>query len=411
MNSNLLDWVVCMAQAKTGTQTDVMRSRFPEIAPRLAMGDFGPARKAPAWSPDEDEFLRRHLGVMSEAEIAARLGRSETGVHLRWKRDLRLPAPSKHPDYITAHRLADLLGVDGHKAVEWVDSGLLPGELIPFKGRAVRRVRRTALYRWALLPVSWIRFDVRRVADPHLRRMIELRQARWGDTWWTSRQVADYHGVEPQDVQRLIRQGKVESAVQVVNLGGRNPGGRWNFWFMRRSEAMSLRFVRGRGAGQDYPWSQEADAFLLLARAVGHSTNAIGRLMGWPAQRVGFRLRSLADGGMISGLIDCYDLDVQFRPPCAIYADWREHGDRFPALKRAMDNFAAYLRGEYDYPQAVWHTPTPGIPEVCGALRAAAAWHGQDDLAYRLTCISGKPPRTAAAVYRELQARGVEVFG
>ena len=39
--------------------------------------------KSPAWTPDEDNFLRQHLGVLSEEEIAARLGRTPAAVQLR----------------------------------------------------------------------------------------------------------------------------------------------------------------------------------------------------------------------------------------------------------------------------------------------------------------------------------------
>src|SRR3972149_12237486 len=103
--------------------------------------------KSPSWLPEEEEYLRSHLGFLEETQIAEALGRSQIGVHLRWSRDLHLPAPSKHPDYLTAQQIAKRLGEDAHKVCSWIDRGLLHGEIVP-GGRKIRRVRQTMLVRW-----------------------------------------------------------------------------------------------------------------------------------------------------------------------------------------------------------------------------------------------------------------------
>lgn len=68
--------------------------------------------KSPPWSLAEDEFLKKNLGVLSEVAIAEALGRSDIGVHLRWSRDLKLPAPSKNPNVVTCNQIANGMGLD-----------------------------------------------------------------------------------------------------------------------------------------------------------------------------------------------------------------------------------------------------------------------------------------------------------
>jgi excisionase family DNA binding protein len=122
--------------------------------------------KEKEWSQADDLFLSENLGFMEESEIAKTLGRTIVAVHLRWKRDLNLPAPSKDPRYITGHQIAEVLGVDGHTAVWWIDSGLLPGERLPGK-RLIRRVSKADLLEWVLYPDNWVYFHPDRVRDPN----------------------------------------------------------------------------------------------------------------------------------------------------------------------------------------------------------------------------------------------------
>src|SRR3989304_6585927 len=79
------------------------------------------------WSEADELFLAENLGRLTDKEIGDALGRSEVAVHLRWSRELRLPAPSKDPRYMTARGVARALGVDEHVATHWIDSGILPG--------------------------------------------------------------------------------------------------------------------------------------------------------------------------------------------------------------------------------------------------------------------------------------------
>jgi hypothetical protein len=186
------------------------------------------------WSKVDDEFLRDNLGFMEESEIAKTLGRTVVAVHLRWKRDLRLPAPSKDPRYITGNQLAEVLGVDGHTAVWWIDSGLLPGERLPGK-RLIRRVSKVDLLEWVLYPDNWVYFHPDRVRDPNLYRLIERARQGWNDEWWTTRQAADYLGVDPPCILRNIEFGRIRGR-RVPGRSGRHPSPYWANWFVLRSE-------------------------------------------------------------------------------------------------------------------------------------------------------------------------------
>jgi hypothetical protein len=204
-------------------------------------------------------------------------------VHLRWSRDLRLPAPSKRPDEYTGQQAADALGMDVHPICRLIDAGVLPGRVLPGV-RHIRVVRRITLYRWAVTPRNWIYFKPWRgkVREWRLARLIALAMERWPDEWWTPGQVAAYHGVDHTDVNRLIHQGKIQG-VQYGN------------WWITRSEATrpDVRFYKGKGAGHNLEWNPEADRFLLRAWAERMPLEVIGRTMGMPYNRVRHRLDTL----------------------------------------------------------------------------------------------------------------------
>ena len=358
----------------------------------LVEAEAAPRRKPPPWGQEEDEFLRANLGILSEEAIGAALGRTATAVHLRWKRDLGLPAPSKTPGYLTANRAARTLGVDVHAVCRWIERGWLPARLLPFRNRRVWRIREEDLKRFIIKPEHWILFRPERVRDPALARLVALAVERWGDEWLTPGQVAEMHGVDRRDVNRFIHAGKL-------------PGVKWGNWWVRRSDAEQVYFPRGRGSGHELDWSEEGDAFLVLARAVGLSLSAISYLMDWPHHRVGARLTALHRAGQIPLIIGKYGLGgVQYRREDGrLLADWSLYRGRFPTLARAMDRFAAGER-------------LSSVQAECvrGVLWAWAVFHlgGRHPLTRRLQVAGGRGgtlslPRLQA-LYRELLAAGVD---
>jgi hypothetical protein len=382
----------------------------------LAEAEIAPRRRPLPWSEREDQFLRRYLGVLSEEEIGAALGRTQVAVRLRWKRDLGLPAPSKTPGYVTANQAARMLTVDVHTVCRWIERGWLRAQQLPFQGRKVWRIHIEDLKRFAIKPEHWMLFRPERVHDPTLACLVTLAVERWNDEWLAPGQVAEMHGVDHRDVNRYIRAGKL-------------PGVKWGNWWIRRSDAEQVCFHKGRGTGHELDWSEEGDAFLVLARAVGLSLTAIGRLMDWPPQRVGPRLMTLHRTKQIPLLIDKYGLEgVQYRPKDrGLLVDWRLHRNRFPTLARAMDRFASSVsphpfggvHNERDRTAQIRQAqgkPLSPVEAECirGVLWTWAVFHldREHPLVRRLQVHVGRGrkrfPARLQTLYHELKAMGID---
>ena len=358
---------------------------------------------APRWTRQEDDFLRQHLGWLPIEAIAARLGRTPVAVTLRWKRDLALPAPSKHPDVLTVQQVAHALGVDGHAIIKLIDRGLLPGRTLPGQ-RNIRVVRRVVLARWAVNPDHWPYFlgsvrDTNRIREARLRRLIERQKMRWPDEWWTPGQVARYHGLANSNpVNRYIHTGRLT-------------GLKWGNWFIKRSAATApdLRFFSGKGgaAAADYEqrWSDDLDAFLLLATAVGCRPGAVAKMTDcFSGQQIHHRLHVLRHRERLPLLLARPELaGVQYKSTTdLLLADWRQRQVRFPALTRAITRF----RQGDDRPA--------DIPPVIGVLRTWADWYADPDqqqLVKNLTHAANATRAYAHVAYRELRQWGVDPLG
>jgi hypothetical protein len=133
-------------------------------------------------------------------------------------------------------------------------------------GRKIRLIERVVLRRWAANPQHWLYFNPAAVRDAGLRRLLALRQARWGDAWWTARRVADYHGVHVKDVLRYIKSGRLRAVQAQVSLSGRHPQRRWANWFVLRSDATRPDLVFWTLANPQPLLTARAEAWILRAR-------------------------------------------------------------------------------------------------------------------------------------------------
>lgn len=277
--SSLIDFVVTASEIEEGRTRK--KGKIPISL--LASGNKKIEIKksmAARWTPEEDKFLKDNLGLITDDKIAEELGRTRVSVSLRWKRDLHLSAPSKHPLYITGSQAAHILGIDEHKITHWCDFGLIPHRLMAGK-RKIRLIPRISLSRWVITTDNWIYFDWHLITDPHLRRLCELRSKRWGDEWWSSRQVADYHGVTAKDVQRLIYRRELPARQVKTSRGGRHKKPAWLNWYVLRSDAIQAKFLFGRGAGMGWKPTERAEAWMIKARfELGMSCKTISRTMG-----------------------------------------------------------------------------------------------------------------------------------
>ena len=370
--ATLLDVVAAEAAIQDNASADLFRKvrdqrQADGRAVLLAARTTRPASaRSRSWSEADDEFLRRYLGVLSIDAIAAELNRTVAAVEIRWKRELRLTAPGKDPDYLTGMQAAKLLGLESRVVVRWIDEGLLAGDIIPYRRRCVRRVSRRALEVFVLTPDHWPLLKLDRIRDERLRRLLALRTRRWGDEWWDTNRAAAYHGVENKDIQRQVVLGKLP-AVHVENMARRNTNPRWARWFVRRSDVVAMTLYHGKGAGHEHAWNPNADAYIVLASAVGIPWAVIAHNMGRPQKTIEYRLRVLKRKGLIKQILRRLGGSVQYKAGTGkLWAPWPEYARRFPALARTMARFEA--GHELNREQRLL---------VFGALRSFAEFHAR----------------------------------
>lgn len=239
-----------------------------------------PPRHQPKWSEKERGFLIDNHAKMTDEELSAHLGRSEQAVKI-YRVRLGLKAASRaEVEFLTTNRAAELIGVDDHAMSEWCDAGIIKTQRAG-ENRRIRLIRRRDLLAWCVNPDNWPYFKRERVKDEKVARMMDLRAKRWGDEWWTTSQVAEYHGgkVEHKDVVRHIRYLRTLPGFCLpVSKGGRHNNRRWANWYVRKSDAIAHHFHK-QGADMTR-FTPRADAWVLRARDELHMPYyQIGRTM------------------------------------------------------------------------------------------------------------------------------------
>ncbi len=349
------------------------------------------------WTEPENDFLRENLGRLSEADLAAVLGRTVVAVHNQWHDKLRLAPPSKRPEFeVTGQRIADMLAVDSHSVMLWLRRGQLPFRLLPCRGRRIHLVPRLAFEQWVVNPANWPYFKPERIADPRLRALVARQAERWGDEWWTVGQCARHHHV----AQRLVGKHITDGLLPAVDAGN---------YRIRRSDVVAHQFVTGKTrAWSERRWPPAANAFLITAAALGFSHRTIARLMGRGAdddgETVRLHLKMLERNGLVRGIIVQHALKVSYDARRGLLAaDWRDHRDQFRRLARTMERLAS--RGRLT------------IAERCdalGVLRSLARWHArtpaQKVLAKALYTLGRRDEYHLLAAAEELAGWGVSAW-
>jgi hypothetical protein len=305
-----------------------------------------PVLRSREWRPEEFAFLERNLGRMSEFEISQHLpGRSQIAVHIMRERS-NLPASTKTPGWKTANKWRGPLGIpDQRTIIGWVERDLVDGRVTEAQGgRRICMISEAAMRAFVLNPQNWVYFNPDQVRDAELKRMIKKQRRRWGDEWLTNRQAADLltvrwgRPVDPKDVLRFIKLGRLDGK-HLVNKDGRQevneiPG--WSYWMVLRSQVETLEF-QGNGVALS-SWTEAADAFLVLAKAVGLSTLRIGRLMNKSHSLIEQRWNRLWELGKVEELARQWGPDVKVAVR-SVAADWRCFRQHFPYLERAARRY------------------------------------------------------------------------
>ena len=303
------------------------------IASSLKVGMAqAPSRKAPRWSEKDINRVRELLLYYSPKVVGQMLGRSEDAIKIMRQRQ-KIQASSKTEGWLSANRVMRLLGMpDARPVIGWVKKGLVLGHRIA--GDDTWMVHEISLRRWIVSPRSWVYFDTTRIQDPHLARLVELAQERWGDEWLTTRQVADLKGTTTRQIGQSIFRGAIP-AIHVVGKDGRHENVAWAFWAVKRSDAEAWQFKPPA-----FDLTNRMHAFILLAGAIGLSGVNIAKLTGISHSTASDRFQMMNNARHVKKMIKKYGLEeIEYRRKVGAHADWRKFAHRFPQVRSAFERY------------------------------------------------------------------------
>ena len=291
-----------------------------------------PARKAPRWSEKDLTQVKELLPYYSPKIVGQMLGRSEDAIKIMRQRQ-HIKAGSKSEGWLTANRVMRLLGMpDARPAIAWVKKGLVLGHRIA--GDDTWMVHEISLRRWIVSSRSWVYFDTTRVQDPHLARLVELAQERWGDKWLTTRQVADLKGTTTRQIGQSIFRGAIP-AIHIVGKDGRHENAAWSFWAIKRSDAEAWQLKPPA-----FDLTDRMHAFILLSGAIGLSGMTIGKMVNLCHGTTSQRFSLMNNPRHLKKVIAKYGLkDIEYRRKVGAHADWRKFAHRFPQVRGAFERY------------------------------------------------------------------------
>ena len=291
-----------------------------------------PSRKAPRWSEKDLNRIKELLPYYSPKVVGQMLGRSEDAIKIIRQRQ-KIKASSKSEGWLTANRVMRLLGMnDARPVIGWVKKGLVLGHRI--EGDDTWLVHEISLRRWVVSPRSWVYFDTNRIQDPHLARLVELAQEKWGDEWLTTRQVADLKGTNTRQIGASITRGHLP-AIHIVGKDGRHENAAWSFWAVKRSDAEAWQFKPPA-----YDLTDRLHAFILLAGAIGLSGSNIAKLTSVCHSTASARFQMMNNPRHVKKMIKLHGLDgIEYQGKVGAHADWRKYAHRFPYLRGAFERY------------------------------------------------------------------------
>ena len=360
--TDVIDLVVTEAELEIGLPQSVVSSRSKldiidiEDLMEEIQGWKGLERTSviQTWTDDEKLIVKENLGKLSLEQIGNIIGRSSNAVKLRFTRE-GWTAPSKQPDEINASQIGNLLGMCGKSIARLIDRSILPGRTLPM-GRNIRVVKKQVLKRWLVNPQNWVYFDWHRIQEPHLRRMCEIETERWGDEWLSAGEAGAILGCDHRSINRWLHKGVFQRA--------KKWGSNWKFLLSEIEEVRDKLTPEGSLMLKKINYTDKADGFLILSRAVGFPYNTIERLMGpnWN-KKASYRINTLHRMGKIPSLIEDQNLDIQYRKHPKkdspdIFVDWRMCSNRYLSLMASVNRFnsgVSLRKGDITNIRAILH--------------------------------------------------------
>jgi hypothetical protein len=207
------------------------------------------------WTDDEEAFILENHGRLSEDEMAVKLGRSVTSVHIHREREMHLTSMSKDESILTAEQVANGLGIDSKSVHRLMDRGLMPCRRLP-SARTIRVIDRIVLMKWMLDSENWLYFKPQRVGEffrkgkrnygecydfsfwENARAVMVKAFSEWNDQWLTPGQVVAALKINPKATHRRKPSDKIPG-VRYINLAirkGNLKAKRWGNWWIRKSD-------------------------------------------------------------------------------------------------------------------------------------------------------------------------------
>jgi len=288
--SDLYDLIVNGAMLDDGASPAVLASRGAAVV-RSVKKETSVSNRTNTWTEEEDRFLQDNLGRMPLDELTKSLGRSANSLKLRSVRKGYTP-PTKVSGWISANKAGELLGLDSHTVPNWFRLGVIPGRYACTKNADIIMINLDDLKFWATRSRHWPYFKVDRMPPGHLRWLVEKAQARWGDEWLTTAQVAEMHGLkDAKAVLMDIKHGRLP-AIQCRHIDGRGKG-TWAHWFVRKSDALAYQHPSRSDARKSTWYTDQADAYLRNLVADGRTSAQAARLMKQNEKYLAYRMSKI----------------------------------------------------------------------------------------------------------------------
>ncbi|MBA7568522.1 hypothetical protein ES708_10251 [subsurface metagenome] len=188
-----------------------------------------PARWKTYWTPKELEYLSNHYGLISDADLAHHLHRTEGAIMLAAKN--KLHGQRKRDNFYTAAEAARCLEVYPKAIAYWVGRGWLTGK------KAL--IRQGLYFLWLITEENiveclrkrpWL-VDFERMERSYFRSVVIEEWKR--DPWYICDQVAPLLSVKAQNtVHSYIHLGWLPAE--------KKPGGSQGVWIIRRSAVQAF---------------------------------------------------------------------------------------------------------------------------------------------------------------------------
>ncbi len=191
-----------------------------------------PPRARSRWAPEEDDYLREHVGIRPYPSIAKKLGRTVWGVKNR-AREIGVGAYGRA---INLAQVAEMFGVHRYTPRAWVRRGVLRARKTRIGSRGQFVVADHELERF--IEEHPEEYDPARMTDRYYRNLAKAVH-EW-DPLYNAAEVGELLGIGRNGVTRRLTKGTMHGA-----KGSAGTSATCLEWRVRRSELQRLGLLPG----------------------------------------------------------------------------------------------------------------------------------------------------------------------